>query len=101
MKKNEIADYKKFAENIMNNFNYSNVINELKKFEYVILKSPFISEISDDILNELPKETLTAGFSRWIRDILPYNADFSQRVSRMNSPKGQAGVVVAVAYPTQ
>jgi transcriptional regulator with PAS, ATPase and Fis domain len=37
----------KFAENILNNFNYSNVINELKKSKYVILKSPLIIETSD------------------------------------------------------
>ena len=37
----------KFAENILDNFNYSNVINELKKSKYVILKSPLIIETSD------------------------------------------------------
>ncbi|MCK4640255.1 MAG: hypothetical protein KAU06_02855 [Candidatus Marinimicrobia bacterium] len=37
----------KFAENILDNFNFSNVINELKKSKYVILKSPLIIETSD------------------------------------------------------
>jgi len=37
----------KFAEDILDNFNYSNVINELKKSKYVILKSPLIIETSN------------------------------------------------------
>jgi transcriptional regulator with PAS, ATPase and Fis domain len=45
VKENDILN--KFAENILDNFNYSNVINELKKSKYVILKSPLIIEATD------------------------------------------------------
>ena len=42
----------KFAENILDNFNYSNVINDLKKSKYVVLKSPLITE-STDVKNDV------------------------------------------------
>lgn len=67
MKKNEIADYKKFAENIMDNFNYSNVINELKKSKYVVLKSPLNTEVNEVKIN----------FNVVIFPILNYRNDIS------------------------
>jgi len=36
-----------FAENILDNFNYSNVVSKLKKSKYVVLKSPLIIEAPD------------------------------------------------------
>jgi len=67
MKKNEIADYKKFAKNIMDNFNYSNVINELKKSKYVVLKSPLNIEVNEVKIN----------FNVVIFPILNYRTDIS------------------------
>ncbi|MBU4444244.1 hypothetical protein KJ656_04060 [bacterium] len=47
-----------------------------------------------DGLNNLRKETLTTGFSRWDKMASTCRPDFSRGTHRINSPRGQAMVNV-------
>jgi len=42
-----------------------------------------VVSIGDNMLENSTGETLTAEFSRWNRETLSYNTDFSRSISRM------------------